>query len=178
MKRIAIIGSPGTGKTTFARQFAEQIDVPLIHLDYYYHDKQYNHGTDKEAWRARADSFTEADSWIIDGNFGATMAKRLERADTIFYFNMPTYVALIGIIKRWLTAHRSDRPEMPDDWQEKPSFSFFWKVLWFRYRYARSTQQLLAQNTDKTIVTFKNHKQIAIYLENLATKDKSSSSEL
>lgn len=86
------------------------------------------------------------------------MAKRLERADTIICFNMPTHVAFISIMKRWLKASHSGRPEMPDGWQEKPSFSFFWKVLWLRYHYASGTRQLLTQNNDKTII-FKGHKQ-------------------
>jgi len=168
MKRIAIIGSPGTGKSTFAKKLAKQIDVPLIHLDYYYHDKQHDFYTNREAWRAVADSFTEGDSWIIDGNFGATMAKRFEQSDTIFYFKLPTFMAVEGIVKRWLTANHLERPEMPNDWQEKPSLSFLWRVLWFRHNYASGTQQLLTLNTDKTIITFKNRKQIATYLSSLA----------
>jgi adenylate kinase family enzyme len=167
MKRVAIIGSPGTGKSTFAKQLAGQTDLPLIHLDYYYHDKQQSYYRNKEDWRITATGFTNSDRWIIDGNFGATMANRLERADTIFYFNMPTYIALIGILKRWLSAGHSDRSEMPNDWQERPSFSFFWKVLWFRHNFVSGTQQLLAQNKGKTIITFKSHKQIATYLSNL-----------
>jgi adenylate kinase family enzyme len=168
MERVAIIGSPGTGKSTFAKKLAEQIRLPLIHLDYYYHDKRHDFYTNKEAWRAKANDFTKADSWIIDGNFGATMAKRLERADTIFYFNMPTRVALMGIVRRWLTANNFDRPEMPDNWREKPSFSFFWKVMRFRDNYTSSTQQLLAQNKGKTIITFRSHKQVSAYLRDLA----------
>ncbi len=92
------------------------------------------------------------------------MAKRFEQADTTFYFNMPTCIALKGVVRRWLTANHSDRPEMPDDWQEKPSFSFFWRVLWFRHHYASGTQQLLADNKDKTIIIFRSRKQIATYL--------------
>lgn len=167
MKRIAIIGSPGTGKSTFAKQLAGRTGLPLIHLDFYYHDRQHEYYTHKEAWRARADEFTKANSWIIDGNFGATMAKRLERADTIFYFDMPTHTALMGIMRRWLTTNHSERSEMPSDWQERPSFSFFWKVLWFRHNYVPGTRQLLAENKSKTIIIFRTHKQIVTYLSDL-----------
>lgn len=162
------IGSPGTGKSTFTKKLAERTGLPLIHLDYYYHNKQHNYYTNKEAWRAKADEFTDADSWIIDGNFGATMAKRFKRADTIFYFDMSTCTALRGIVKRWITANHSSRPEMPDDWQEKPSLSLLWKVLWFRHKYAKATRLLLANNESKTIILFKNHKQVDDYLDELA----------
>jgi len=75
MKRVAIIGSPGTGKSTFAKQLATlHATLPLIHLDYYYHDRRFNYYADKLKWR--------------------------ERADTIFYFDMPTYLAVSGVIRR------------------------------------------------------------------------------
>lgn len=54
---------------------------------------------------------------------------------------------------------------MPDDWQEEPTWSFFWYVLWFRHNYAAGTKQLLEQNTDKVVVIFKRRKQIAKYLK-------------
>ena len=164
MKRVAIIGSPGTGKSTFAKQLAVKTGLPLIHLDYYYHENQHNYQTDKEAWTAKTTEMTHRESWIIDGNFGRTLAHRLRQADTIFYFNMSTTLALKGVVRRWATAKRTKRPDMPDDWQEKPSWSFFWYVLRFRHKYATDTQQLLEQNKDKVVV-FKNHNQIAEYLK-------------
>lgn len=163
MKRVAIIGSPGTGKSTFARKLAQRVALPLVHLDFYYHDARLDYHNNKAAWRTRANEFAAGESWIIDGNFGATMSERLQRADTIFYFDMPTYVALRGIMRRWF-ARNTSRPDVPDDWQEKPSLAFLWKVLSFRHHYAAGTRQLLAQNANKTIIVFKNHAQIAEYL--------------
>jgi adenylate kinase family enzyme len=164
MKRVAIIGSPGTGKSTFAKQLAAKTGLPLLHLDYYYHDKQHDYQANKEAWTAKTTEMTQQKTWIIDGNFGRTMAHRLEQADTIFYFDMPAFLALKGVVKRWATAKHSKRSDMPDDWQEKPSWSFFWYVLRFRHKYVAGTRQLVEQNTDKVVV-FKNHNQIAEYLK-------------
>ncbi len=52
MKRVMIIGAPGTGKSTFAKKLAEETGLPLIHIDYYYHDPAKDYYTDKPAWRA------------------------------------------------------------------------------------------------------------------------------
>lgn len=32
-KRILVIGSPGSGKSTFSRKLAEITEIPLVHLD-------------------------------------------------------------------------------------------------------------------------------------------------
>ena len=164
MKRVAIIGSPGTGKSTFARQLAAKTNLPLIHLDYYYHDTQHDYYTNKESWRTKTIELAQAKTWIIDGNFSSTLVQRVQQSDTIFYFDMPTYLALKGIITRWIMAKRVERLDMPDDWQEKPTWEFFRYVFWFRHKYKGSTRKLLHENKDKTIVTFKNHRQIAKYL--------------
>lgn len=104
MKRVAVIGSPGTGKSTFAKQLAAQTGLPLIHLDYHYHDKKRGYPTNKEAWVAKTRELAQPDAWIIDGNFASTLVERLQMADTIFYFDMPTSLAISGIVKRWVTA--------------------------------------------------------------------------
>lgn len=167
MKRVAIIGSPGTGKSTFARKLETKTALPLIHLDFYYHDKRHGYYYDNEAWRLRAAEFAHSDKWIIDGNFSKTLATRLKRADTIFYFDMPTYIAIKGIIRRWINRKNTKRLDMPDDWQEKLNWEFFWYVLKFRHKYTNGTRLLLNEVHSATIVTFNNHRQVDAYLSNL-----------
>ena len=38
MKRVAIIGISGAGKSTFANKLSQLIDVPVTHLDVFYND--------------------------------------------------------------------------------------------------------------------------------------------
>ncbi|GAC1388015.1 MAG: DNA topology modulation protein [Candidatus Saccharimonadales bacterium] len=167
MQRVAIIGSPGTGKSTFARKLAGRTGLPLIHLDFYYHEKQHDYYNNKEAWRAKATEFAHNDTWIIDGNFSSTLAHRFQQADTIFYFNMPTYIAIKGIVSRWVTGSYTKRLDMPDDWQEKPTWEFFLYVLQFRHKYTKGTRQLLNETKNSTIVTFRNYKQVDTYLRTM-----------
>lgn len=167
MKRVVIIGSPGTGKSTFARKLAAKTGLPLIHIDFYYHDPSKDYYHDKPAWRALITKMATEDQWILDGNYGKTMSQRMQRADTIFYFDMPRRTALWGVIKRRLNAYRTVREDMPHGWKEQTGWSFLKYVWTFRKTYTAGTQRLLAENTDKQVVVFKNHKQADAYLQML-----------
>ena len=76
MQKILVIGSPGSGKSTFAVQLSKQLDLPVIHLD------KLNWIDDKNTLNpAGFDELLEKvlkkDSWIIDGNYSRTLSKRL-----------------------------------------------------------------------------------------------------
>lgn len=164
MKRIAVIGCPGAGKTTFSQKLARQIDVPLVHLDYYYHDTTRNYSDDKASWQKRVTSFVDQDSWIIDGNYKSTFGLRLPRADTIIFFDFPRRTVVYRILKRRLTYHNRLRPDMPEGWKEKVSRNFI-KFVWnFNSKERRRIYELLSKYDDKDIVIFKKPQQVREYL--------------
>jgi adenylate kinase family enzyme len=165
MKRVLVIGSPGTGKSTFARRLAAKTGLPLMHLDLYYHEKSQNYYVDKDAWTKRVRELVAQPQWIVDGNHGRSMRMRMERADTIIHFDLPRRSALRGVVKRRAQAHKTKRADMPDDWEEKLSWEFLRYVWKFRKTYRASTLQLLAENADKQIVTFKTRKQAEDFLK-------------
>ena len=39
MKKVIIIGSPGSGKSTFAKKLRDITNLPLYHLDMLYHNE-------------------------------------------------------------------------------------------------------------------------------------------
>lgn len=43
MQRILIIGNAGSGKSTFARQLAQKLKLPLVHLDQNYWQGNWEH---------------------------------------------------------------------------------------------------------------------------------------
>ncbi len=151
MNRVAIIGSPGAGKTTFARKLADITNLPLIHLDYYYHDKNHDYEHDKESWRRRVQELIHADRWITDGNYSSTYDLRLPAADTIVFFNVSPFRALQQVIKRRVKYHESKRPDMPDDWQEKTDWEFLKYVWGFKKRYANDIKTILEDYEGKDI---------------------------
>ncbi len=108
MKKIIIIGCPGSGKSTFGRKLCKIINIPLYHLDmmYWNNDKTT---VEKNVFLERLKAVMETPEWIIDGNYLSTMEMRIEECDTVFFLDYETEVCLSGIEER-KGKSRSDMP--------------------------------------------------------------------
>jgi adenylate kinase family enzyme len=100
MRRIAVFGNAGGGKSTLARELAAITGLPLAVLD----ELQYRTGgvevSRVEYLRAHA-ALLANDEWIIDG-FGGfeVLWKRLEAADTLIHIDLPLPVHAFWVTKR------------------------------------------------------------------------------
>lgn len=112
MNRIIVIGSPGSGKSTFSRRLAEQTGLPLHHLDMIKHRPDRT-TISSEEFDKRLKAVLERESWIIDGNYQRTIEIRLQYCDTVFLFDLPLEVCIEGVMARV----GKKRPDMP--WVEE-----------------------------------------------------------
>lgn len=168
MKRVVIVGSPGAGKSTFAAKLAKIAGLPLVHLDYYYHETGKNYYEDKAAWVKRVKELMAEDSWIMDGNYSSTIPERFARADTIIYFDVTRQKALQGVVKRRLKYRNKQRPDMPDDWKEKANLEFL-KYVWNFKKHSNTQQEIekLRKTKDKKVIVFHGTKEAEQFLKML-----------
>lgn len=123
MRKIAVIGCGGAGKSTFSRSLSEILNIPVYHLD----KLNWKTGwvpTPKNEWNNIMNNLVSKEEWIIDGNYGGTLDIRLRNADTIIYLNMPMYLCIYRIIKRRFMYHRKSRPDMDEGCPEKLDMKF------------------------------------------------------
>src|SRR5215218_8542893 len=111
MRRVLVLGSGGAGKSTFAARLAERTGLPLIHLDAEYWRPGWT-GSPKREWLEKVERLTGGDEWIMDGNYGGTLQKRLAAADTVIFLDLPRIVCLARVVRRRLRFHGRTRPDM------------------------------------------------------------------
>ncbi|WP_425230081.1 topology modulation protein [Sphingomonas sp.] len=122
-QRIAVIGSPGGGKSTLATAIAHATGLPLAHLDRLYWRAGWIEA-DRAAWRAENVKLVATDQWVIDGNYGSTLATRLQRATLVIWIDLPTSTCLTGALRRAWRYRRGGRPDMADDCPERLDWAF------------------------------------------------------
>ena len=108
MKKIIVIGCPGSGKTTFAERLADKTGIPLFYLDKIWHKPDKTH-ISREEFDRRLSEILTGDSWIIDGNYSRTLERRIVASDTVILFDLPTNICIEGAISR-LGKKRRDIP--------------------------------------------------------------------
>ena len=122
MKKVIIIGCPGSGKSTFARKLRDAVGLPLYHLDMMFWNADKT-TVPREVFISRLESAMDTDEWIIDGNYNSTMEMRIRECDTVFFLDYPTEVCLEGIRVRQ-GKPRSDMPWINDDGTDEDFIEF------------------------------------------------------
>lgn len=134
MKKVAVFGNTGGGKSTLSKRLSEITGLPLYILD----KIQYQAGGTEvasEDYKHAHEQILATDQWIIDG-FGCmeTLWLRLDQADTLVYVDLPLFVHFWWVTKRLVTGYF--RP--PAGWPErspilKSSLNSY-QVLWLCHK--------------------------------------------
>ena len=83
---------------------------------------------------------SSGESWIIDGNYGDSLAIRVTRCDTIVFFDLPRVTCIWGVLQRWPVNRFERRAELPEGCTERVNLEF---LLWV-WRYPRTSRPRIA----------------------------------
>ena len=117
MKRVIVIGSPGAGKSTFARKLRDITGIPLYYLDMIWHRSDGTNVTAGE-FDMRLEELIKEDQWIIDGNYLRTLGVRLQACDTVFLLDYPLDICIAGAQSR-IGKKREDLPWVEEEFDEE-----------------------------------------------------------
>ncbi len=160
MKKIIIIGSPGAGKSTFARALRDKLNLSLFYLDMIWH-KPDKSNISRAEFDKKLMKILNKDSFIIDGNYIRTLKMRLDFCDTVFFLDLPAKVCLSGAMQR-IGKPREDMPWTEDEFDGE--FGNFIKA--FPKEVTPIIYNLLDEYKDKVdIKIFKSREEVNNYLQ-------------
>ncbi len=94
MRRIQVMGSSGSGKTTVGLRLAAAFGVPHVELDALFWRPGWQE-SDTEEFRARVASATEGDGWVVSGNYTGRLDSALwERAELVVWLDLPLHITV------------------------------------------------------------------------------------
>ena len=162
MKKIIVIGCPGSGKSTLSKELHRRTGLPLYHLDMMYWNADRTN-VEKNIFLERLSAVLEEDEWIIDGNYQSTMDLRMQECDTVIFLDYPLDVCLDGILER----RGKPRSDMP--WVEPKQYDeeFIEFIKNYNFKSRPQVMKLLDTYFNKNILIFKSRSEANSFLSRL-----------
>lgn len=172
MNRIMVIGiSAGAGKSTFAREIGEALGIEVIHLDALFWKPGWVE-SELEEFSAAQREIVKKQQWIMEGNYSNTFDIRADRCDTVIYLELPLYICLYRVLKRWITNIGRTRPDMAEGCQEKMDWPFIkFIITTYGSRKKKMAERLMKfQAAGKKVIVLKGQEEIELYVKGLEGK--------
>lgn len=99
MKRIVIIGTTGSGKTTLGENLGRTLNVPATDLDVLHWEDDWQE-VPHEVFEQRVIEAISSERWIITGNYSRVQHLIWHKADTIIWLDYPFLINLWRLSKR------------------------------------------------------------------------------
>jgi adenylate kinase family enzyme len=137
MRKVAVIGSPGAGKSTFSSQLGQVLSIEIIRLDAIFWKPDWSDIPQLE-WTQILTEIMQRENWIVDGNHPDAIDQYLEASDTIIFLDFHPSLCILRVLTRLFGNLGRSRPDLPGFVPEV----FDWDVLkgvWFYRKGARLT---------------------------------------
>lgn len=147
--RINIIGTSGSGKSTFAAALARRLGLRYIELDALFWGPNWSESLD-DVFLPRVIAATAGDGWVVDGNYTRTRPHYWRRVQTVIFLDYPRWLVMWRVITRTLRRALGG-VELWHGNRERLSNALFSKdsiVRWSWNTYARRRAQTAAMLAD------------------------------
>lgn len=172
MKRVAVFGNAGGGKSTLARQLASITGLPLYVID----KLQFKDGgaaVPHDTYLQLHRDLLAKDSWIIDGyGDSATVWERCGVADTLVHVDLPLAVHYWWVTKRLIKGVLADPEGWPKDSPLWSSTISSYQVLprCHRYLTPKYRQLITEMAASKRVVHLTSRRKMTAFLNDVASE--------
>jgi len=110
-RRVNVVGTSASGRTTFARTLAEKLDVPHVELDALHWEPNWTEAPD-DLMRERVAAAVAGEAWVVDGNYSVSRDLVWARAQAVIWLDYPLHT----ILRRYLTRTRRRLGSQEEIW--------------------------------------------------------------
>jgi adenylate kinase family enzyme len=174
VRRVSVIGTSGSGKTTVGAAIADRLGLQFVELDALHHGPNWAEPT-PEAFRQLIEPIVARDGWVIDGMYHQKLGTMVpDAADTIVWIDLPLPLTLTRLVRRTIS-RMLRREELWNGNRESFGAAFGgrdsligWGIRTHR-RYRKTMPARLATEewADKRTVRLRSQRDIDRFLESL-----------
>jgi adenylate kinase family enzyme len=132
IKRINVVGTSGSGKSTFCKKLAAIIDAPYVEMDKIYWRPNWTTWTEEEFF-GKVEQELNRKKWVLDGNYTSTTPVKWKNVQMVIWLDYSFLTVMSRSIKRTLWRAIS-REELWEGTGNKESLSKMFSrdsiVLW------------------------------------------------
>lgn len=144
MQRINVIGTTGSGKSTFSKTLAESLGYPYIQMDQLYWKRHWQEPETEEFIQKLEAAITDV-RWVLDGNYNRTNELKWQKADTIIWLDYSYSRTLFQLLRRTIQRTLEGKELWPDtENYETLRRSFLSRksiIFWFFKFYKRNRER-------------------------------------
>jgi adenylate kinase family enzyme len=172
LKQINVIGTSGSGKSTFSRELADALKIPYIEMDKIFWEPNWQQPSDEKFFKNLENALSR-DKWVLDGNYTRTIPIKWKNVETVIWLDYSFTTTTFQSIKR--TVQRCIHKQ--EIWEETGNIesfrkSFFSKdsIIWWsikNHSKTRKKYQNYFANSDYSHIQFislKNRKEADSFL--------------
>ena len=158
-ERINVIGTSGSGKSTFSRQLAGLLNLPCYEMDRMYWKANWRAASDDELNNELRNVVCQQ-KWILDGNYTLTLPLKWEQVQLVIWLDMSFLRTVLRVTKRTIGRSLTGQEIWPETGnRESLRTSFFSKdsVIWWAistYRKNRRTYSDIMDGPDYPHIEF------------------------
>jgi adenylate kinase family enzyme len=169
MRRIAVIGPVGAGKSRLANELGRLLGIRVLHLDTMFWKPGWV-PTPPDEWEALQRREVATDSWIADAQFDDILPDWLETADTIVFLDASPLRCLWRVSRRRLNRHAS--VGVPAGTEPAAFHQAFLKFLRNQWRYRTNVRrellaELARERDGRRVVVLRRESDAAAFLTSL-----------
>lgn len=172
MRRVAVFGTTGSGKSWLAERLAGRTGLRVVELDALFWGRDWQPAP-PDLFRHRVERETGEDGWIVVGNYGQVRDLVWPQADTLVWLDLPLPVVMWSLLRRtvkravtreelWGTGNRES---LATAFLSRNSI-LLWALKTHRRNQQRFAQECEALAAEKRVVRLRSRRDVERFAAN------------